>query len=337
MNAELREKLISDSDKCENILRQFPNNVGGGNSIMGTATDLRGIYKSLMDFIDEKRNEAAARVHDIVTQWVEENDASLLTLSRFLKVDSTIIRRAGYTPARTWKTRQADNNSIGNGLNWWPCNCAEKFCYYIAKTSCHELYLGFEGMTLLPHRFSALVELIKKSDCPDEVRAKLNTIAKSTYDVNSENYYNIEDDDNFGNMSIQLCKERLDEICEDRYVPSISVTKNMPSFVKPRLNGLFTDVKSKPKAVTVLSIALMIGTTVDYFSAIDYLQRTRAYYYTPDGEKYTVCMKDHGWLRTVVALPREIQNRVLKEMYAVVLPTIHTENLFDTVSEQGKS
>lgn len=322
MSTELNKKLISDQERVNQILKKFPSNAGGGNNVTAYADDIRKAYTELMDFIDGKRGEFAARVHDAALSWINKNGLNLFALSKFLDVDSTILRRAGYTSARTLKKEKVPDKLEGKRSTWLPFNYAEKFAHLIAGMSCHELYFGMEGMTLLPHRFSALVELLKQSEDPDAVRAKLVAIAKTTCDVKSENYYKVSEDPKYGNMPVGLCKKRLDEICEDRYVPSESVVRNVPCFIRPRLDGLFTDAKVKPKTVTVLSISLMIGTSVDYFSAIDYLQKTRAYYYAPDGKKCVVGMKDHRWLRTVVALPEEIQNRVLKEMYMVVLPAV---------------
>lgn len=304
----------------EEILKDFPSILGGGKISANTFSYTTQVVKEFNSYINDLLPDSVERVKYIINTMLQDDNTDntkktpnrIFYLSKILGIDSTILRRAIGTKNKEGKAPP---------LRWLPYTYSEKIAHLGGKMSCHELYTGEKGMTLLPHRFSAIVQSIQKSKDPDKKREEITAIVNATKDKNSKNYYNIYNDPNYGNFTAEMSRKRLDDICDDRYISRLRIIRNLPSQMGVTMSQVFrgtSDPKypnSKTRTPTVISVAFIVGTTVDYFCAIDYLRFTKAYYYSTDGEKQIVKTKDMNWLRTLVSLPDDIQERVMKDIY----------------------
>lgn len=245
-------------------------------------------YNQSIKLFDEARRDVTRRVREAI----QENNYKITRIAAEIGVDAGGI------------SRRIRNDSTTFSL---PAPALVKFSRIYMKMSCHELFFDSRGISELPNSLSVMLKYIMSGSEAqrDEILAFIaqryeNALANNELRTDVKSY--------------ELMRERILEQAGDRYIqPVYLFGSSAPAALKNAVKRYMDpEIEQAGNLSSIMYYAASLGTSLDYFLAVDYTPFTELKLFGDDDGQIIEDEELRDFVSKYLLLPPGAQTEVFK-------------------------
>lgn len=257
--------------------------------------------KALLEIDDDKKRyevslsvfgDMRRDVTKLVRETIQEKKYKITEIANDIGVDVGGISR---------RTRN-DNTMFS-----LPNNSLVKFSRKYMTRSCHELFFGEKGITMLPKPLSVLVEYLSESS--DANKERILTFTEQEYSAAAAMDELLTDV-----KASDLMRERLLEQIRDRHInPAYLFGKSAPAALKYSIRRYMDpEVDQSGNLSNIMYYTMCLGTSFDYFLAVDYTPYVGFKLFGADDSEVIKDKKIRRFVSKYLLLPKSRKSAVFR-------------------------